>query len=78
VARDKLKVAHSFDSEFEMDRATLMVYTRDKNSSREGHFSFDVYASGSTTIKNLSHRNQQLAQCVMRSLGIVESSVAAA
>ena len=78
VARDKLKVAHSFDSEFEMDRATLMVYTRDQESSREGHFSFDVYASGSTTIKNLSHRNQQLAQCVMRSLGIVESPGAAA
>ena len=78
VARDKLKVAHSFDSEFEMDRATLMVYTRDQVSSREGHFSFDVYASGSTTIKNLSHRNQQLAQCVMRSLGIVESPGAAA
>lgn len=77
VARDKLKVAHSFDSEFEMDRATLMVYTRDRVSSREGHFSFDVYASGSTTIKNLSHRNQQLAQCVMRSLGIVESPGAA-
>ncbi len=31
VAREELKVAHSFDSEFEMDRATLMVYTRDQN-----------------------------------------------
>jgi hypothetical protein len=73
VAREKLKVAYSFDSEFEMDRATLMVYTRDQQSRREGHFSFDIYASGSTTIKNLSHRNQELAQCVMRGLGIVES-----
>lgn len=73
VAREKLKVAYSFDSEFEMDRATLMVYTRDQQSRREGHFSFDIYASGSTTIKNLSYRNQELAQCVMRGLGIVES-----
>lgn len=78
VARDKLKVTHSFDTEFEMDQATLMVYTRDQQSRREGHFSFDVYASGSTTIKNLSPRNQLLAQCVMRGLGIVESPGATA
>ncbi len=78
MARDKLKVTHSFDTEFEMDQATLMVYTRDQQSRREGHFSFDVYASGSTTIKNLSPRNQLLAQCVMRGLGIVESPGATA
>jgi len=78
VAREKLKVAHSFDTEFEMDRATLMVYTRDQQTRREAHFSFDVYASGSTTIKNLSHRNQQLAKYVLRGLGIVESSGAGA
>ena len=57
-----------------MDRATLMVYTRDQESRREGHFSFDVYASGSTTIKNLSHRNQQLAHSVLRGLGVVEGA----
>lgn len=76
VARDKLKVTHSFDTEFEIDRATLMVYTKDQHTRREGHFSFDVYASGSTTIKNLSHRNQQLAQYVLHGLGIVEHSTA--
>lgn len=74
VARDKLRIEHSFDTEFEMDRATLMVYTRDQESRREGHFSFDVYASGSTTIKNLSHRNQQLAHSVLRGLGVVEGA----
>ncbi len=74
VAREKLKVAHSFDTEFEMDRATLMVYTRDQQTRREAHFSFDVYASGSSTIKNLSQRNQQLAHYVLHGLGIVESS----
>lgn len=74
VARDKLKVTHSFDTEFEIDRATLMVYTKDQQSRRESHFSFDVYASGSTTIKNLSHRNQQLAHYVLHGLGIVDPS----
>lgn len=57
-----------------MDRATLMVYTRDQQTRREAHFSFDVYASGSSTIKNLSQRNQQLAHYVLHGLGIVESS----
>ena len=74
VAREKLKAVNSFNGEFNMDRATLTVYTQDVASQRFGQFSFDLYASGSSTIKNLSQRNQFLANQVLCALGVVESA----
>lgn len=72
VARDKLRAVNSFDGEFKMDRATLTVYTQENAAQRGGQFSFDLYASGSSTIKNLSQRNQLLAHQVLGVLGVIE------
>lgn len=71
IARDRLKVEHSFEAEYTMEGATVLVYTDGKG--HRSHFSFDVYASGSSTIKNLSIKNQPLAQAVLRALNVIES-----
>jgi len=70
VARDVLKVEHSFEAEYNLEGATVLVYTDGKG--RRAHFSFDVYASGSSTIKNLSVKNQPLAQAVLKALNVIE------
>ncbi len=71
VARARLKVSHAFEAEYNLDGATLMVYPTEK--IRRGHFSFNVFSSGSSTIKNLPAQHQPMAQAVLRALNVVEA-----
>ena len=71
IARERLKVSHAFESEYNLDGATLMVYPTEK--IRRGHFSFDVFSSGSSTIKNLPTKHQPMALAVLRALNVVDA-----
>ncbi len=71
VARARLKVSHAFEAEYNLDGATLMVYPTEK--IRRSHFSFNVFSSGSSTIKNLPAQHQPMAQAVLRALNVVEA-----
>lgn len=71
IARERLKVSHTFEAEYNLDGATLMVYPTEK--IRRGHFSFDVFSSGSSTIKNLPAKHQPMAQAVLRALSVVDA-----
>jgi hypothetical protein len=37
------------------------------------HFSFGVQSFGSSTIKNLSDKNQSIAQAVLKAMGVIEA-----
>lgn len=70
IARARLKVSHAFEAEYNLDGATLMVYPTEK--IRRGHFSFNVFSSGSSTIKNLPAKHQPMAQAVLRALNVID------
>ena len=71
IGRERLKVSHAFEAEYNLDGATLMVYPTEK--TRRGHFSFNVFSSGSSTIKNLPAKHQPMAQAVLRALNVVDA-----
>lgn len=71
IAREHLVVRHAFEAEYNLDGATLLVYPTEK--IRRGHFSFNVFSSGSSTIKNLSAKHQPMAQAVLRALNVVDA-----
>ena len=71
IAREGLKVTHSFEAEYDLEGATVLVYTDGKG--KRAHFSFNVYASGSSTIKNLSVKNQPLALAVLKALNVIDA-----
>jgi hypothetical protein len=73
LALTGLKVHHSFESEYDMSSASVIVYTLPTEIEKAGHFSFDISATGSSTIKNLSDKNQRTAQAVLRSLNVIEA-----
>lgn len=70
LARRRLQVSHAFEAEYNLDGATLMVYPTEK--IRRGHFSFNVFSSGSSTIKNLPAKHQPMAQAVLRALHVID------
>ena len=78
LALDKLKVHHSFEAEYNMDGASVIVYTLPTGTRKAAHFSFNVHATGSSTIKNLAERNQPIALMVLRALNVIETDEAAA
>lgn len=67
-----LKVSSYFDAEYAMASATLIVYMKPDAKGKHAHFSFGVQSSGSSTIKNLSERNQAIAQSVLKALDVIE------
>ncbi|MCX7144026.1 MAG: glycine hydroxymethyltransferase [Proteobacteria bacterium] len=73
LALDNLQIHHSFEAEYNMDGATVMVYTMNREDRRTAHFSFDLYSTGSSTIKNLSDHNQHIANAVLRALNVIEN-----
>jgi hypothetical protein len=77
LALTGLKVHHSFESEYDMSSASVIVYTLPTESCKAGHFSFDISATGSSTIKNLADKNQSIALSVLRALNVIEEEVAA-
>jgi hypothetical protein len=78
LALDNLKIEHSFETEYNMDGASLIVYTDGSGERKAGHFSFDLYSSGSSTIKNLSEHNQPIALAVLQALNVIEPDEATA
>ena len=77
VARDTLKVQHQFETEYDLDGATMIVYPFAAPGRKGRHFSFEVYASGSSTITNLPQRHQPVAWAVLRALGVTQDDGAA-
>ncbi|MGD7099708.1 glycine hydroxymethyltransferase [Ralstonia pseudosolanacearum] len=73
IARSALKVEHMFEAEYHLDAATVIVYTQVADGGRAGHFSFNIRASGVSTIKNLSLRNQVLARKVLQALMVIDA-----
>jgi len=67
-----LKVSSYFEAEYAMASATLIVYMKPDAKGKHAHFSFGVQSSGSSTIKNLSERNQAIAQSVLKALDVIE------
>jgi hypothetical protein len=78
LALADLKVHHSFESEYNLAGATVVVHTLGGRDRRPGQFSFDLYSSGSSTIKNLSDRNQPIALAVLRALNVIDAESAVA
>lgn len=73
-----LKVHHSFESEYNMSSASVIVYTLPEGNRKAGHFSFDIACTGSSTIKNLPDKNQPIAHAVLRALNVIEVEEVAA
>lgn len=73
IALQSLKVEYAFETEYHMEGASIIVYLAATAENKSQHFSFDLYSSGSSTIKNLSARNQPIAHAVLRALNVIEA-----
>jgi hypothetical protein len=73
LARNTLKVRHSLEAEYNLDGASVLVYMHPVDGRKGKHFSFDVYAGGSSTIKNLSLKNQPIANAVLQSFNVIDA-----
>lgn len=73
LALDNLKIQHTFEAEYNLIRACLMVYPLTSTNQKTTHFSFDVSSTGSSTIKNLSAHNQQIANIVLLALNVIDA-----
>lgn len=78
LARNSLKIHHAFEAEYNLDGASVLVYLSAVDGQKPKRFSFDVYATGSSTIKNLSEKNQPIANAVLQSLNVIEPEEAVA
>ena len=76
LARKRLMVAHLFEAEYDLDGACVLVYLRALDGQKPKRFSFDVYSTGSSTIKNLSEKNQPIANAILQSLNVIEAEEA--
>jgi len=71
LALSTLKYDRAFASSFNMTGASVIVYMETPPDGKAPHFSFDVYSSGSSTIKNLSEKNQPIANAVLTALDVI-------
>ena len=78
LARSTLQFQHSFETEYDLDGASVLVYLAAVGGHQPKRFSFDVYSTGSSTIKNLSEKNQPIANAVLQSLNVIEPEEAVA
>ncbi len=78
LARKTLKVRHTFETEYNLDGASVLVYMSPVDGQKAKHFSFDVYSTGSSTIKNLLQKNQPIANAVLQSLNVIDAEEAGA
>ena len=76
LARKRLMVTHLFEAEYDLDGACVLVYLRALDGQKPKRFSFDVYSTGSSTIKNLSEKNQPIANAILQSLNVIEAEEA--
>ena len=73
LARSRLTVRHSFEADYDLEGVCLLVYVQAAPGQKPRRFSFDVSSNGSSTIKNLSEKNQPIAHAVLRSLNVTEA-----
>jgi hypothetical protein len=71
LALSTLKYDLAFASSFNMTGASVIVYMETPPDGKAPHFSFDLYSSGSSTIKNLSEKNQPIANAVLTALDVI-------
>lgn len=74
IALNTLKITNSFEMEYNMIGASIIVYPLVSTDQKSTHFSFDVFSSGSSTIKNLSVYNQQIANNVLQALDVIPAA----
>lgn len=72
LAHKTLQYQHSLATEYNLDGATILIYKAPTESQKSKRFSFDLYSSGSSTIKNLSEKNQSTANAVLQALNVIE------
>ena len=73
LARKTLTVQHAFEAEYHLDGASVIVHLVAERGKKAKQFSFDLYSTGSSTIKNLSQKNQTIANAVLQSLNVIEA-----
>jgi len=71
LALKTLKSDRTFEASFDMSGASVIVYMKTPPNGKAPHFSFDLYSSGSSTIKNLSEQNQPIANAVLAALDVI-------
>ncbi len=74
LARRTLTVQHAFETEYHLDGASFIVRLFPEAGKKPKQFSFDVSSTGSSTIKNLSQKNQAIANAVLQSLNVIEAA----
>lgn len=73
LARRRLRFNQSFEVEYGLERATVTVYRTPNVKGTVHQFSFDVSASGTSTINHLSLQNQPVAHAVLVMLGVIDA-----
>lgn len=73
LARRTFTILHAFETEYHLDGASFIVRLFPEAGKKPKQFSFDVYSTGSSTIKNLSPKNQTIANAVLQSLNVIEA-----
>lgn len=76
IARRTLSVERTFETEYNIDGASVIVYKCAEPGNKPSHFSFDIFSAGSSTIRNLSAPNQPLAEAVLSALNVIEPEAA--
>ena len=61
-----------------MEGASVLVLMCADGKKKGKHFSFNVHSAGSSTIKNLTLKNQVIANAVLKSLNVIDSEEVAA
>ena len=69
---DTLKIHHSFETEYNLDGGSVVVFMSTEPGQKNKSFSFSLYSTGSSTIKNLSSTNQTIALTVLRALNVID------
>lgn len=76
LSRKVLMYRNLFETEYDLDGATIIVYLASTVSQKTKRFSFDLFSTGSSTIKNLPEKNQPIANAILRSLNVIEAEEA--
>ncbi len=73
LARKTLHFDHLFETEYDIAGVCMLVYMKALEGQKPKQFSFDVYTTGSSTIKNLSVKNQPIANAILSSLNVSDA-----
>lgn len=73
LAHKTLTTQHAFETQYHLDGASFIVRLFPQAGKKPKQFSFDVSSTGSSTIKNLSQKNQSIANAVLQSLHVIEA-----